>query len=544
MRSALNLKGLAAGVAALGIVIGLGVPSQAQPKAPLDLDQGWDAGTSAAFWFGSQGSQIMLESWFMTLEQGASTSLLSDAGFLERLGFIGVQGYKVPIGFAVDIDRQSGDRYIGLTCAACHTARLTIEGRPAIVEGGPSMADFSGFLDALVASAASTVEQDDKFKRFADRLRVPPGQYTDLHDRLEKLARNLTDRRTQNAPKERYGFGRVDAFGHIFNRVFATAIDAPDNARLADAPVSYPFLWDTPFPMHTKVQWNHSAPNAFGGDLVRNVGELLGVFGVFDLHEDTSRGVPNYPKSSVDLEKLRGLEGLVKDLKSPVWPGDLSPRMKINPTLAAEGKSIYEKRCDDCHQPIKRADPLRNAHDNLKAVGTDATMAENHARRLSESLRTGILEGRPKLLVEKFKAQASGDDILVHVLAGVIRGQLGPRDEPARTADERVPSIAMKAPKIGYKARSLNGIWTTAPYLHNGSVPTLDNLLSKERGPGFWISSSNTFDPEKVGLVNQQTEGAFWFDTTKDGNRNIGHTFGTDLKPEQKKALIEYLKTL
>ena len=103
----------------------------------------------------------------------------------------------------------------------------------------------------------------------------------------------------------------------------------------------------------------------------------------------------------------------------------------------------------------------------------------------------------------------------------------------------------------------MNGIWATAPYLHNGSVPTLANLLSKDRGRGFWISNSrydhvkkefypasNTFDPTNVGIAATQSESAFWFDTTKEGNTNTGHPFGTNLDDSQKKSLIEFLKTL
>jgi hypothetical protein len=99
-----------------------------------------------------------------------------------------------------------------------------------------------------------------------------------------------------------------------------------------------------------------------------------------------------------------------------------------------------------------------------------------------------------------------------------------------------------KAIPLAYKARPLNGIWATAPYLHNGSVPTLDQLLTPaaDRKPTFFVGSRE-FDPVNVGFDTEH--GTFLFDTTKPGNSNAGHDFAiTDLK--KRKALIAYLKTL
>ena len=563
MRSASTWERLVAVLAAVGVAVSLASRAQAQM---IDLDQGWNPTTSNAFWFGSQGSRIMTYSWFIGLEQADSTSLLSDVDFLEQLGFIGVPGKKLPIGFAADTNQSRTATYVGLTCAACHTGRLNLAGRPVLVEGGPSMVDFTGFLNAVVASTSSTLSDDAKFARFAARVNVPPTGYKQLREELKTLEGALTRRRDQNAPVERYGFGRVDAFGHIFNRVFSTAIDAPDNDAKADAPVSYPFLWDTPNPMHERVQWNWSAPNAGLGDVARNVGELLGVFGEFDLAKKPAAG-PYYPKSSVDVKKLVRLERMLTTLRSPVWPSGLSQEMKIDPEAAARGKTVYESNCQRCHALIDRAAANRKAHDKLvplETIGTDSRMTENHARRLSSDLKTGLLRGRAKGLnpFVLFGEQASGEDILKHVIAGVIAGQAFHEDRAPRTSEGTPPPPPppppdLSAPQIGYKARSLNGIWATAPYLHNGSVPTLANLLSKDRGRGFWISNSrydqvkkefypasNTFDPTNVGIAATQSESAFWFDTTKEGNTNTGHPFGTNLDDGQKKSLIEFLKTL
>jgi hypothetical protein len=106
----------------------------------------------------------------------------------------------------------------------------------------------------------------------------------------------------------------------------------------------------------------------------------------------------------------------------------------------------------------------------------------------------------------------------------------------------------MNSPLFAYKARPLDGIWATAPYLHNGSVPTLYDLLlpAAERPKSFNVGTRE-YDPAKVGYVSAPTApgNGFTFDTTKRGNSNVGHDYqvGT-LTEEQRLALVEYMKTL
>ena len=130
-----------------------------------------------------------------------------------------------------------------------------------------------------------------------------------------------------------------------------------------------------------------------------------------------------------------------------------------------------------------------------------------------------------------------------------------------------------------YAARPLAGVWATAPYLHNGSVPTLYHLLlpPEERPKKFWVGHRN-YDPKRLGYrtetedcpggakvasasVNPEPakkcwagttprnnievpDGLWQFDVTKNGNGNGGHLYGTDMKRSDRMALLEYLKTL
>ena len=88
-------------------------------------------------------------------------------------------------------------------------------------------------------------------------------------------------------------------------------------------------------------------------------------------------------------------------------------------------------------------------------------------------------------------------------------------------------------------------MWATAPYLHNGSVRTLRDLLNRpEEREASFLLGNRTFDPKDVGYVSAEAPGTWTFDTSIEGNRNTGHTYGTELDDEAKRALVEYLKTL
>ncbi|HEY8098605.1 MAG TPA: hypothetical protein VIE65_21275, partial [Methylobacter sp.] len=105
------------------------------------------------------------------------------------------------------------------------------------------------------------------------------------------------------------------------------------------------------------------------------------------------------------------------------------------------------------------------------------------------------------------------------------------------------------APTYPYESRVLQGIWATAPYLHNGSVRSLTELLtpSAKRVSEFKVGPE--YDPEKVGLAVEQTKFNFTLKTTdcsdrNSGNSRCGHDYGTTFSDAEKKALLEYLKNL
>jgi hypothetical protein len=256
------------------------------------------------------------------------------------------------------------------------------------------------------------------------------------------------------------------------------------------------------------------------------------------------------------------LEKLVSSLRSPMWPEDV---LRVDQAKKRTGAIVYNMYCSNCHAILKDpADPKRKIKAQLidvKAVGTDQRFAVNYAERFTDpdGAATGLLEGAPKLflLYPKFGEHASGGDIFSNAILGAFNGRnMGQRAEQKTSAEEEAAvrsaiqqySRDVQKPKIvaEYKARPLNGIWATAPYLHNGSVPNIAELLkpAADRLKTFWIGSHD-LDAVNLGLVvTKTTDDDFPFDTSQPGNSNAGHEYGTALSEDHKKALIEFLKTL
>jgi len=104
-------------------------------------------------------------------------------------------------------------------------------------------------------------------------------------------------------------------------------------------------------------------------------------------------------------------------------------------------------------------------------------------------------------------------------------------------------------PANGYVAPPLDGVWATAPYLHNGSVPTIEAVINSAIRPTYWKreSSPKAYDYESLGWkheVKDKKVGKYTYDTTLEGYGNTGHYFGDKLNDEDRKAVLEYLKTI
>ncbi|HEY8036592.1 MAG TPA: di-heme-cytochrome C peroxidase [Methylobacter sp.] len=541
-------------------------------KTPGYLDQNWGHETRMEWWYTSQGSRLLPYDWFLALERPDSKELVRSKENLEQYRFVAWPADSkwnpdgLPIGLVADKDATSGTRYLGFTCAACHTGKIAYKGNEYLVEGAPAHHDIDRFTVELAASLQQTADNSDKFSRFVAVVLGANAKEEDaavLKQQLSQQSSKLGLRLKINHPPHPNGYGRLDAVGNIFNEVVVTAIDGSANAKPADAPVSYPVLWDTP--QHDVVQWNGLAVNAGIGPYARNTGEVVGVFGDLRIERDNQAGSPEMSfKNHINIEHLGHLEDILRTLWSPLWPEKLLPA--IDQTKAQRGRHIFETNCASCHHDIKRDDPARKieaAMIPLTDIGTDPTMAENAVNRKSKS---GILEGQTIFPISKlvpnlpqFVAEAQSVQMVLYSVVGILRDALDPaifnqgispflESAKKNTFKENCDpkqegEKCLRPPR--YKARPLNGIWASAPFLHNGSVPNLWELLQKpdKRVTEFNVGSWE-IDPVKVGFVTNQEPATSKFDTTLPGNSNKGHEYGTGLSDQEKWELIEYIKTL
>ncbi len=530
----------------------------------INLNQGWDEKLQSQFWFTTQGSRTVPYDWFLVLEQANSQELFRSDDNIERLRYLPAKPDNkwnpdgLPVGLAKTEKDENGQHWVGPTCAFCHTTQVNYKGVGLRIDGGGTMGDFNTFLSDLVAALRATNDDDAKFKRFANKvLGEPhsPPQQKSLREELGKATEQLAASNALHTPTHEAGYARLDAFGRIFNNVLVTALDQPDNVEPPNAPVSYPFLWDTP--QHDVVQWNGAAPNSPAGlgPLARNVGEIIGVFGGLHITEGEIEEIPKYD-NNIHIKNLGELEKWLESLWSPQWPKDYLEA--IDPVKAGKGQVHYEKYCQQCHASIDRTSPKRRVKAIMipvkdggrgtipvtKGVGTDPGMATVGATRTGT---TGILEGKRKSVIagDKFGSTAKAVDLLTNTVIGSIVSDPIEVVESLITDHLKVRK-AQSFDAISYKGRPLNGIWATAPYLHNGSVPNLWELLKApdDRVKTFHVGSRE-FDPQNVGFETQEFPGSYRFDTSLDGNSNGGHDYGTsELSDEQKWELIEYLKTL
>jgi hypothetical protein len=204
---------------------------------------------------------------------------------------------------------------------------------------------------------------------------------------------------------------------------------------------------------------------------------------------------------------FRDIQAYLKSLKAPRYP------FPIETARADLGKTIFEKTCAKCHGTYGPDGKYPSRIVDLKTIGTDP------ARALGISPR----------FVAHYNATWFGEE--------------SPVDEEM----------------IGYQAPPLDGIWATAPYLHNGSVPTLATLLkSSDRPDRFYRPTSTGFDQYDQTNVGWKFEvptipvdpaipfekSRSLYDSSRFGLGNGGHTFGDHLSDSERMDLIEYLKTL
>ncbi|WP_111977131.1 di-heme-cytochrome C peroxidase [Algibacillus agarilyticus] len=369
-----------------------------------------------------------------------------------------------------------------------------------------------------------------------------------------------------------------------------------------NAPVSYPFLWDVG--QSDYVQWNGLANNAGVGPLGRNTGEVIGVFGILDWTSHKPSGFDLAAKltdqekkneivdftSSIDLTNLHRLESHLKKLQSPKWPEAILG--KIDRDKAERGELIYAQYCQSCHEIVDPSNFDRVIIANMTDINiikTDPAAALNGVNATGKSGNfthtTQNISGVGDVFI---KEDAPVVQILTSATKGVIAtpdadkpfirrwldrlyvigASFFQNDMPSTIKNGNYRADTTSAPYnslLAYKGRALNGIWATAPYLHNGSVPSLYDLLLPQKRPGdpetgeyrpdSFVVGSREFDPIKVGFKAQGYNGTPFL-TSRLGDTNAGHEYAAGITPQndgskpraltrdERLDLIEFIKTL
>jgi len=212
----------------------------------------------------------------------------------------------------------------------------------------------------------------------------------------------------------------------------------------------------------------------------------------------------------------------------------------VDQALADRGATVFNDNCAGCHGinvPAGKTTwdtPIVNAGTDIRSW-----------RVLLSERESGVLEGATITNsttgnLTTLGPIALGADLLAVVVDGAI--------------NQKYPGVILQSPQTltpkGYESKVLQGIWAAAPYLHNGSVASLEELLkpAAERKQSFQVGPA--YDLDSVGLAAEQPQGQRYVRTTTDcndldsGNSNCGHDAGTTLPAAEKRALLEYLKTL
>jgi hypothetical protein len=406
-------------------------------------------------------------------------------------GFVIEPGRDLPVG--VSRRRRFGVDQVGLNCAVCHTStvRDTPDGAPRIVLGMPAQQlDLQSFVEFVLDCTL-----DNRLTADAVRGRLPRRGGPSLFERallrtglIDRLKLQTLDLRNRMAPLlapdlPRWGRGRVDTFNPYKAIQFNWDLSKLPPSELVGA-ADFPSLWNQKPREGMHLHWDGDNDSVDE----RNLSAALGA-GVTPV--------------TVDHANLKRVRDWIWTLPPPTYP------YPIDQALAARGEPLYRQHCADCHGDHR--------------------------------FRDGIVSGTRIGQVERIDRIGTDRHRLDSYTFAFAVNQYGLYPEsPFRFSHFRKTD--------GYANHPLDGIWLRAPYLHNGSVPTLRALLDEpSQRPATFYRGYDLFDQVNVGFVSDvasvQGQSFSRYDTSVPGNANTGHVYGTTLAPDDKQAIVEYLKT-
>jgi len=495
--------------------------------APPGLAQvpGWSNEDLKFFLHGSMSTEVVPEAVLRAFIK-TYPDLFPSADF-SHLGLIADPQFGWPIGFSrTNVKHLGGLSAIGINCASCHFVQVTSRSTngPIRILGGTSHFDVESFFGAVLVATFKTSDPANMKKFLAEYLgEAIPVRYDEewREQQTEILEIMKSDPFGANgvAPGELHqiadtdvrlqpeaAHGSLATLAHSMLKLFhnmRAALHVPDNPPEKVPPASGPGRNDA-FGLLAASLLNAPQPYSpikFG--LVWNVDKRAWVHWDGNTKSPISRnllaslglGAPMHGKrADLVFADVKRQTDLSEKIHPPQYP------FTIDRAAAKRGEPLFNNNCNSCHGGPE-SDKRLHA---VAEVGTDPHRAEMFTQTLAD--------GFNKFLAELEAA-----------------GYAPPKEFGVRSTGK-------------YWAATLSGVWARTPYLHNGSVRTMQELLTSpdQRSKSFH-RGSRMYDEQVLGYTD---EGAYVFDTAGSGNSNSGHDYGTKLSQTEKRDLIEYLKTL
>jgi hypothetical protein len=483
----------------------------------------WSRQDMDFFLHGSIGTEVVPESVLRALIKTYS-DLFPTSDF-SHLGLVPDRRFGWPIGLSrKNVRHLGGLSAVGINCASCHVAQITStsETEPIRILGATSHFDVEAFFGSILTATFRSSDPGNMKKLLCIYLNAEPKAFdTAWHNQEDKIVATM-----KNDP---FGAGDIEpgemhnidsaevqqsfdtdidlaARAHSMLKLFhnmRTALHIPDQPPETAPPSSGPGRNDAfgllaASLLHAPQPYS---PIKFG--LVWNVDRRTWVHWDGNTKSPISRnllaslglGAPLHAKhADLEFATVKRQTDLSEKIRAPRYP------FKVDNESAQRGASLFAKNCNSCHRGPESDERLYS----VSEVGTDPHRAEMFTQKLADGFN-------------KFLAELETE------------GYQPPKEAGVRSTGK-------------YFAATLNGVWARSPYLHNGSVRTMKELLTEptQRAKTF-RRGSRLFDENEMGYTDG---GAYLFNTATTGNSNSGHDYGTKLSPEEKHDLIEYLKML
>lgn len=494
-----------------------------------------------------------------TPQDAAGDGLVPFMQNLERYGFIpdGVSDHNpfgLPVGMTVARSRLLDRLSIGFNCTACHVGEVWKNGRRVRVDGAPNMLRLNDMFGDVSTELGASLRETGRRERFliavARRARendakMPPDRTTT--NRISSLADDVALARStvdylkampalKAASAVSNGYGRVDAFGAARNLLFG---GDPKNLRPMNAPVSFPHIWG--IETTAWLQWGANTNSV----MERNIGQSLGVGAVYD---------PKTFATTSRFDNLNTLEHTMYKIAPPTWPTEVFGA--VDRARADRGRAIYDRACANCHEKPFDTTPSGLVIYQLFSpaqLGASPRVAANFDEPVIVNGKQAPFAAAAFTVLENLKREYYAANKVPEATQAEWEGRA--RRKPPEWAP-RLRSTLAEADKYPdskggrvYPAKPLAGIWATAPYLMNGSVANMWDLLTDPRKrPQAFHLGSREYDTERLGYrTTPDPSGpapAWSLDTAEPANSNAGHVYGTNLPDEDKWAVIEFLKVL